>query len=155
MTVKYNFISVFIALIFFSCMERRIAKEQVTEKLVENNTNLDRHIGIVNIDTLEFYINKSMEDVHIKKGKSTIRIYTTISRSNEFYKKILGQQLVGKNSISNILNKSNSIYKNKWRPIINDSADYGFESDIYEIDNKYAYVPFEILKQLNSNRKIK
>lgn len=117
---------------------------------------IDRHIAIVNVDTLKFYLKLAMQDVEItQKGKKSLRVFTTNQKKGIFYRNILGQELEeGSQSILELLRVNNSKYQDKWRSISDDSI-YGFESDLFEDDSEYVYIPYEVLIQLNTNRKIK
>lgn len=138
----------FIIILISSCKNKdKIGAQNNTEK---ESIGQDRYFGVVNIDTIEFYSKLAFADVTIKNNGNKLLIYTTIDKKKEFISNILGQEL---DMIVQLYENDKINYKDKWNPINNNSI-YGFECKLYEQDNKYVYMPYEILIQLNNKRKI-
>lgn len=142
--------SIFLILILliYSCKNNNKIEEHNNTQ--NTTSNQDRYFGVVNIDTIEFYSKLAFADVTIKNNGNKLLIYTTIDKKKEFISNILGQEL---DKILELYKTDKINYIDKWNPINNNSV-YGFECKLYEKDNKYVYIPYEILIQLNNKRKI-
>lgn len=139
---------IFTIVLSFSCKNNN----KIEEKNDTQNTtsNQDRYFGIVNVDTIKFYSKLAFADVEIKNKGGKLLIYTTTDKKKEFISNLLGQDL---DKIVELYKNDKINYIEKWNPINNNSV-YGFECKLFEGDNKYVYIPYEILIQLNNKRKI-
>lgn len=150
MRKKYNIITIsFILLLIFAC-------KRATENIEQApSPEVDRYIAMVKLDTVKKYIelnNLGEKWIFITNNDSKCKVSAKYRDKDRFYRLILGQPFEGKISISTLAKESK--YYNKWK-ILDDTEMIGFECDLEKKEGiNYIYLPYEILININRNRKL-